>query len=448
MVQPGFLTGITCRALVACIAALVLRLCLAQTAQAADKPAQPGSAGSADDSTTAGYGSVQGFGGPAAVGPQTEADHTRKHTTWRFDGATRFVQPYFDFKAKTKEETGLVFGGDYNALYQNASNSPGENHAAGGTVRLFGTWQLFDGDSGRSGALVAKVENRHRLGTDIPPQSLASEIGYAGLTAVTFSDAGNLLTNLYWDQSFGEDKVAFIAGIVDVTDYVDIYGLVNPWVDFANLAYSTDPTIPAPDQGLGAAVRVHIADNYYMLAGLADSNGDPGDPGDSFDSFFGDHEYFKHIEIGWVGSRDSSFTDNLHLLLWQADKRTGADAPRGWGATVSFSRKVTENWMPFARVAYSDGGGGVFLDRSLSGGVGYFLSDRSDVIGLGAAWGRPSKKTFGSGLDDQYTLEAFYRLQLFQHMTLSADVQLLVDPAFNPTQSSTWVFGTGGRLSF
>ena len=46
-----------------------------------------------------------------------------------------------------------------------------------------------------------------------------------------------------------------MAGIVDVTDYVDTYGLVNHWTNFSNLAFSTDPTIPVPHQGLGAAVR-------------------------------------------------------------------------------------------------------------------------------------------------------------------------------------------------
>ena len=60
---------------------------------------------------------------------------------------------------------------------------------------------------------------------------------------------------------------------------MDVYGLANEWTDFSNLAFSTDPTIPAPDQGLGAAALVRITPNYYLLGGLADANGDPSDPG-------------------------------------------------------------------------------------------------------------------------------------------------------------------------
>jgi hypothetical protein len=34
--------------------------------------------------------------------------------------------------------------------------------------------------------------------------------------------------------------------MVDVTDYVGVYGLVNSWTDFINLAFFTGPTTPAP----------------------------------------------------------------------------------------------------------------------------------------------------------------------------------------------------------
>ena len=66
--------------------------------------------------------------------------------------------------------------------------------------------------------------------------------------------------------------LAFVGGIVDVTDYRDVYGLVNPWTDFNNFAFTTNPTIPAPDQGLGAAVRFSTAENFYIVAGMADAN--------------------------------------------------------------------------------------------------------------------------------------------------------------------------------
>ena len=395
-----------------------------------------------------GYENVPQFGGPNSVGGQVKSDDEVRKTPYWFEGLSQTVQPYYDFKARVQKNHGLSFGADYNLLYQGASESLGEDNAAGGVLRFYGTWSLLGRGSQDKGAITFKVENRHRLGTDIAPQQLGGEVGYAGLTAITFSDAGSLLTNFYWQQSFNNNRLAFIAGIVDVTDYVAVYGLVNPWTDFSNLAFSTDPTMPAPNQGLGGAVRGTIADNYYVLAGFADANGDPHDPTDGFDTFFNDHEFFKHIELGWFGSWEDRFTDNIHLTVWQVDDREAALVPDGWGMAFSFSRKFDDRWLPFVRVGYSDGGGGVILERSVSIGAGYFLTTRSDEIGVGLNWGRPSEETFGPGLDDQYTTEMYYRFQLFQHASVTPHIQYMVDPALNPNEDSIWLAGLRARVVF
>ena len=218
------------------------------------------------------------FGGPTSVGGTLDRDSEAKGAV---PFGERLLEPYFGFKKGIEKDYGLAFGLDYNALIQTATESPGEDTAAGGVLRIFGRWTLIGRDSGNTGTFVYKVENRHRLGTDLPPQSLGSEIGYAGLTAVPFSDIRWALTNLYWDQQLFNKRVAFVAGVVDTTDYVDVYGLVDPWSDFSNLAFSTDPTIPAPNQGVGAAVRFLAADQFYVLGGIADANGDPTDPGNA-----------------------------------------------------------------------------------------------------------------------------------------------------------------------
>ena len=101
---------------------------------------------------------------------------------------------------------------------------------------------------------MPRGEHRYRHAPRIAAR-LGPTIGHGGLTAVTFSDAGGLLTNLYWTQAFAANRFAFSAGIVDVTDYLYVYDLVNIWTDFNNYAFTTSPTIPAPNQGLGAAAR-------------------------------------------------------------------------------------------------------------------------------------------------------------------------------------------------
>ncbi|MGB5611054.1 MAG: carbohydrate porin [Sedimenticolaceae bacterium] len=387
------------------------------------------------------------FGGPNSVASQIRSDEKPKSPVFDRDETPSTFQSYDDFKARLREEYGLTIGMDYNMLFQHASESPGEENAAGGVFRFFGRWTVLGEETGTPASIEFKVENRHRLGTDIAPSALAGEIGYAGLTAVPFSDAGWLLTNLYWHQSLDENRLAYIVGIVDVTDYVDVYGLVNPWTDFSNLAFSNDPTIPAPDQGLGAALRWSVDDHYYVLAGLADANGDPSDPWDSVDTFFNDGEYFKHIEAGWHGSWDARLDDNIHLTLWQADERTQADIPDGWGVAFSFSKRINERWLPFLRIGYADGSGAV-LERSVSTGFAHYTPDKQGVFGLGLNWGRPNQDAFGMDARDQYTVEAYYRLQIADHLTITPDIQLIKDPATNPDDDCLWVAGLRARLSF
>ena len=263
---------------------------------------------------------------------------------------------------------------------------------------------------------------------------------------MTFSSIGWALTNLYWSQHLLNNRLAFVGGIVDVTDYVDVYGLVNPWTDFNNYAFTTNPTIPAPDQGLGAAVRVMPMGNFYIVAGIADANGDPTDIGDSVNSFFSESEFFTHIEIGWISSWERRFSDNIHLTAWHADERQQAQVPSGWGVAFSFSRLFADTWEPFFRAGYSEDGGALW-DRSVSAGFGYYPGKKGDVLGVGLNWSRPDEDVFGPGLDDQYTAEIYYRLQVLKVLTVTPDVQLIIDPVLNPQEKSIWVFGLRARLA-
>ena len=306
-----------------------------------------GAAADAPKASDADSADAIAFGGPSSIVGQIEADQAPKASLL---DTGRALRPLPDLAERLNRDYGVTVGLDYNALVQYASESLDRQHAAGGVLRFYGTARVFDQASGHPGAIELKVENRHRLGTDVAPSALAGEIGYAGLTAVPFSEAGTILTNLYWHQSLADNRFAYIFGIVDVTDYVGVYGLVNPWTDFLNLAFSTDPTTPAPDQGFGAAVRRNPAAHFYILAGLADANGNPRDPGRSVNDFFSGGDYFKHIEVGWFGDWDTRFEENIHLTLWHADERIEAGVPDGWGVQFSFNRRFGAHWVPFLRL--------------------------------------------------------------------------------------------------
>jgi porin len=312
-------------------------------------------------------------------------------------------------------------------------------------VRFFGSWELLGRDSDQSGGLVWKIEHRHRY-TDVAPGGFGFNLGSVGLIEPPFNNDEERLTNLYWRQSLYDGRFVIIAGLLDVTDYVDVFALGSPWLHFMNFAFSTGTTtIGLPnDAGLGIAAGAMITDQIYVVASLSDANADPTDP--FADTFFSEHEHFKSLEIGWTTSQDRVYLDNAHVTLWHKDDQNDAAVPDGWGIAVSFSRYLWDRWMPFLRGGFAEDGG-TLTKWSISSGVAYQPFPNRDLLGVGFNWGNPNGNTFGPGLDSQYVLEAFYRFQLIDELAITPDVQLLIDPALKPDADVVWVFGLRGRLA-
>ena len=157
-------------------------------------------------------------------------------------------------KQALEDRTGLSLGIDNNTQYLGSDSDRSPSDAAGNVFRFYGAWTATGRGTRDEGALVFKIEDRSALGNRLSPQALGPSLGYAGLLSSTFSDAGAVLTNLYWRQHFAGGRGAFVLGQVDTTDYVDVNSVANPWDAFTNLAFEQQPALAVPSQGLGAAV--------------------------------------------------------------------------------------------------------------------------------------------------------------------------------------------------
>jgi len=79
------------------------------------------------------------------------------------------------------------------------------------------------------------------------------------------------------------------------------------------------------------------------------------------------------------------------------------------------------------------------------------FENRSSVFGqqspselgnaIGAGWAKPSKRTHGPGKRDEWVLETSYKFQLGKNLSLTPDLQILINPANNPEKNSIWVAG-------
>ncbi len=371
-----------------------------------------------------------GFGGPDAVENQMEKDS----------------ESWAEWKKGLKDDHGFAFSVDYTGVVLAASETFSDSTGAGGIARIYGSWDLWNEGAG---ALIWKFEHRHAYGDTSPFDFSLGQIGYVGLQEPPFNDSDFRTQNLYWRHRMNGGRSTLIAGILDVTDYVDAFALASPWLHFMNFAFSTgSAAIGLPnDAAVGVAYGSMVTDNMYMIAGITDTNGDPGNPFDGFDNFFSDNEYFTSFEIGWTSSHKRIIFDNTHVTFWHKDRQVAAGVNAGWGAAFSYWRYLNDNFMPFVRGAYADDGGSL-LQKSLSVGVGYQTQAFSGLLGLGLNWGEPNENTFSPGLKDQYAIEAFYRVPVGNRFAVTADAQLIKDPALNPSESTIWMLNVRARFAF
>ena len=400
-----------------------------------------------DDEIAAQDSQTAKFGGPNAVPNQINSD-IFEATLGR---GVKAGESWDNWKAKLQRDYGFGLGADYTSVYLHASDTvPGGRDSTGaGILRLYGSWDLIGRDSGNTGSLVWKVEHRHGYANPAPsPLYAVTEVGYLGLFNPPFNDTGFRTQNLYWKQRFGGGRYSMVAGFLDVTDFLDLYGMISPWLHFTNFAFSTgSATIDLPnDAGLGIGFGAMLSDNIYLIGSLQDANGNPEEFWESVDTFFDDNEYFTSAELGWTSGKDLIYLDNYHVTLWHKDEREEAGKPKGWGVNFSFARFVNETWMPFLRGGYADDGDSL-LEKSLSGGLGYRMRGRKDLFGAGLNWGKPNPNQ-GAGNDPQYAAEVFYRLLVGKRLNLTADLQYIKDPVINVAENTIWVFGLRGRLAF
>jgi porin len=372
-----------------------------------------------------------GFGGPNAVENQIADD---------------FGEDWDGWKQSLKDDYGLVLSVDYTSVALTANETFDDKNGTGGIARIFGTFDLFDIENG---TLVWKFEHRHAYGSVSPFDFSLGQIGYVGLQEPPFNDSDFRTQNLYWRQRMNGGRSTLIAGVLDVTDYLDAFAMASPWLHFMNFAFSTgSASIGLPnDAAVGLAYGTMLNDNFYLIAGITDTNGDPSSPFEGFDNFFSDNEYFTSVEIGYTSSHERIILDNYHVTIWHKDEQVAANVPDGWGVAFSASHYLNDNFMPFVRAGYAEDAGSL-LQKSLSLGVGYQTEAFDGLLGAAFNWGEPNETTFAPDLDDQYALEVFYRVPAGKHVALTADVQFIKDPAINATESSILMFNLRGRVTF
>ncbi len=395
--------------------------------------------------THSGYNLTSPLEGGGGVAEDLSQDDIRRESLLDWARAQTALQPWFAWKTRLYQNTGLQLSFSYQALGQAASQSLGETRAAAARGQIQGAWELVGRGTRNVGKFTFRVEHRQTAGTEIPPSQLAYQFGSFTSSGTGFSDFGFAVTEYAWRQALLEGKFKFIFGKISAISWYNTHALSSSMRGFQNTAMQSSLSKPAPGRAFGGGIGAQLGEHLVVVAGIHDANGKT--TGNPFDTI-GAHEFYKSVEVRYHPTTPDRWRwDQIKLQLWHQDARTEAGIPESSGVTFAASHLFNDRWMPFVFGGHSDGKASLLKSDLVAGlGVGFDVNDRAagGVLGIAAGWGDPSQ----GGLQDQYTGELFYRFQLLEHLAITPSVQMVIHPAANPTQDRVYVASLRARVTF
>ncbi len=327
-----------------------------------------------------------------------------------------------DINTRLDKDLGLSFSLAYTLSFQAATSGPGDRSGGEGDLDLFAAWRLIgEKDAPNAGTLNVNAQHIHTIG-EVPPASLASEIGAAWGTSDGIGESESFpVIQCYYEQWLFDDRIMIVVGKIDTTNYINTNRYADDTLYFMNRAFSSNPALNYPGNGLGAVIAGKLTESFYIGGCIADANGDETTSG--FDTI-DEAEFFTALEAGFTLDINDLGEGNYRLSVWHTDEASDADLPEDHGIALSLDQELGGGIVPFARLAWSDADA-TGIEAIIAGGLAIEgpFSREEDVLGIGASWGRPSDDS----LSDQFVAEMFYRLQLAPSIQCTLGGQVIVN---------------------
>ena len=345
---------------------------------------------------------------------------------------------YYQFKKSFNERTGIAYNVDYSFLTTRASySSTGDEEGASSVFRVYGAWNIFRDRSFKS-TLIFKYEHRGAIWGSQTPRDLGFNTGSA-LSTANYKENGWGWTDMYAKVLSKGGRFGVLLGHMDPGDWADQHVLLNAWTNLLNDAFYNNSAEAIPKRTFSLVSRFNFTDNWYGGFGIHDSNGK--DNHIDFRQVWDTPELFTWAEFGYQRP-DAAFGESTHLHYWHQDQRVEAGVEESWGLAFSSSYVNKYHVKMILRLGYSEGDAAQM--RRFVGTAVSFPARGSDRLLLGAGWGSPPDKSLG----DQTVLELMYRVQVTQHIVVSPDLQVTLNPSFNDDKDVVYMYGLRFRFTF
>ncbi|WP_068115944.1 carbohydrate porin [Tropicimonas marinistellae] len=412
------------------------------TAQSGDlKPSGPQSNG-----TKAGYSQAGVLEGPSGVLNELAQDDSVRAGLLSPRGTLAFFDPWYAWKKRLNANVGLQLGFSFQTLYQSADETlTGISEAAATRGQIQGAWTFLNRGGTNTGKLTFRVRNRQAWDQNLPPSQLAYQFGSIVNSGTGFGASGWELNELAWRQSMFDDKFRFVVGNISAISWYNNTALSSSLTGFQNTAMQSSLAKPGPGRGLGFGVGFEVTPKVAMVASVHDANSTASqNPLETIEQ----QEYFYSTELRYLpsGIREQMW-NSFRLQVWYQDALEEKGLKASSGVAIQAGYLFDDTWYPFALGGWSDGNASIFREDFVAGlGVKIHTRNRpsDDMFGIAAGWGNPSV----DALQDQYTAEAFYRLQLLASFAITPSVQIVRHPAANPDTDQVVLWGLRTRIQF
>jgi carbohydrate-selective porin OprB len=353
----------------------------------------------------------------------------------------KILQPYLDAKQWLHDELRMDLAMQHVVIYQRATGGRNPYEHAVSNFNLFGNWYLMDTSTFGKGFIGYSFERRDNL-TDATGTEFSREVGTSYNThdlPISKRDR-TALRQLWWEHRLANETVIIALGKLNPKAYYNrntFSGSTN--TQFISQPFSTNPARLFPSNGLGINVTISPGNNSYFTLGFQDANAKNTTSGfQSIDK----RDFFKACELALFCTFDGLGLGHYRFTLWHTDEVDDHDD--GSGFALSFDQEMGKKLGLFLRYGYSEPELGR-IEHLLAVGlvIRNPLGIQGDLFGIGFAWDRAN-----SSIRDEYTVEAFYRIQLTSHLQVTPDILFIVDPSEKEEAGTLAVFGIRFRVLF
>ncbi|MDD5553893.1 MAG: carbohydrate porin [Candidatus Omnitrophica bacterium] len=273
------------------------------------------------------------------------------------------------------------------------------------------------------------------------------------------SEAKVEVTEFWYEQGLLNDKMVLTFGKLDPTAYFDQNEAANDeTTQFLGSIFRNSPVLEFPDNAAGIRVACMPAEWLELGYGLFDGNSDWEKVGDNL--FNIGQAHFKTGFFGLPGNyRFYGWNSNVKHVKWLDASQT-SEAAYGFG--LSFDQKINDIVTLFTRYGWQDpkvynpditaaDGSSYSLERSWSAGFqveGKRWGRENDVFAFAVGQVTPSgdykKANNGYLVRTEGHLEAYYKIQVNEHLSISPDFQYIWDPFGKDIAGNTSGIFVGG----